>query len=53
MFSSSGITEAPDLPATTLANGCYFYMFNACKSLTKVSDLPALSLMEYSYSNMF
>lgn len=30
----TGLTVAPELPATTLANSCYGYMFNGCTSLT-------------------
>jgi hypothetical protein len=33
MFSGcTSLTEAPELPATTLAESCYYYMFSTCKS---------------------
>ena len=33
MFSGcTSLTQAPSLPATTLANFCYDSMFNSCKS---------------------
>ena len=32
----TSLTKAPALPATTLANNCYFYMFGDC---TKVAEL--------------
>ena len=34
-FRETGIKKLPQLPATTLANTCYGYMFAGCKSLTK------------------
>lgn len=33
----SSLTTAPELPATTLANGCYRYMFRDC-ALLKISN---------------
>ena len=37
MFTNcSELKYAPILPATTLAQGCYFYMFNKCPNLTEV-----------------
>ena len=42
------------LPATTLANYCYSYMFNGCTSLTAApKELPATTLANYCYSYMF
>lgn len=41
------------LPATTLANNCYSYMFNGCTSLTTAPDLPATTLATYCYGYMF
>ena len=41
------------LPATTLAYGCYYYMFYSCKSLTKTPELPATTLASDCYSDMF
>ena len=49
----SALTQAPQLPATTLAPGCYEYMFNGCQSLTKAPELPATTLADYCYDNMF
>ena len=34
-FRETGIKKLPKLPATTLANTCYGYMFAGCKGLTK------------------
>ena len=45
----SGMT----LPATTLANYCYNYMFQNCKSLTQAPALPATTLAKNCYDNMF
>ena len=41
------------LPATTLTNYCYYYMFYGCTSLTKAPVLPATSLTDYCYDSMF
>ena len=41
------------LPATTLANNCYKYMFYGCNSLTTAPVLRATTLAEYCYANMF
>ena len=49
----SSLTEAPTLPATTLADYCYSYMFYGCTSLTAAPELPATTLANYCYSHMF
>ena len=49
----SSLTKAPELPATTLADGCYFGMFSACTSLIQAPELPATTLAEYCYAGMF
>ena len=41
------------LPATTLANDCYEYMFGGCTSLTTAPKLPATDLADYCYNFMF
>ena len=41
------------LPATTLAIGCYYSMFQNCTSLTTAPDLPATTLADYCYTYMF
>ncbi len=41
------------LPATTLANGCYYHMFYGCTSLTSAPELPATTLANYCYWYMF
>ena len=41
------------LPATTLADWCYGYMFYGCKSLTTAPVLPATTLAEACYAQMF
>ena len=47
------LTQAPALPATTLAYECYFYMFYGCISLTKAPELPATTLADSCYCYMF
>ena len=42
-----------ELPATTLKNSCYYYMFYGCTHLTRAPVLPAASLENYCYANMF
>ena len=41
------------LPATTLANYCYYQMFYNCTSLTTAPELPATTLADYCYRYMF
>ena len=54
MFSGcTGLTAAPELPETTLANYCYSYMFCGCTSLTAAPELPATTLAPYCYNYMF
>ena len=49
----SSLTEAPELPATTLAVCCYSYMFSRCTSLTQAPKLPATTLAAGCYFFMF
>ena len=53
LFSGAPLTTAPELPATTLAFGCYAMMFNNCTSLTKAPVLPATTLADFCYYYMF
>ena len=54
MFSScTSLTQAPKLPATTLADYCYVEMFSGCTSLTQAPELPATTLAERCYAYMF
>lgn len=41
------------LPATTLAEYCYFEMFANCTNLIAAPELPATTLVNYCYMNMF
>ena len=47
------LTSAPELPAETLAEGCYSNMFNSCTNLTSAPALPATTLARGCYSTMF
>ena len=47
------LTSAPELPATTLADGCYRWMFLGCSSLTTAPALPATTLAPSCYLAMF
>jgi hypothetical protein len=54
MFGNcTALTEAPQLPATTLAPYCYVGMFTDCTSLTEAPQLPATTLSEWCYAYMF
>ena len=53
MFSRcSTLIIAPQLPATTLATGVYWYMFESC-NITTAPDLLATTLVNECYGNMF
>ena len=49
----SGLTQAPELPATTLAEDCYSFMFAGCTSLTQAPELPATTLAYGCYNCIF
>ena len=49
----TSLTQAPELPATTLAEYCYYNMFNGCSSLEKAPELPATTLAASCYDCMF
>ena len=53
LFYGTNILTAPALPATTLANYCYSYMFANCTKLTKAPKLPATTLKSNCYEYMF
>ena len=55
LFSDCGLslTQAPDLPATTLNENCYNGMFRGCTQLVNTPELPATTLAYMCYSNMF
>ena len=49
----TALTTAPELPATTLNEGCYMGMFQGCSSLTTAPELPALELVSNCYTQIF
>ena len=54
LFSDcTSLTTAPELPATTLSEDCYSYMFQGCTSLTSAPELPATTLADSCYWGMF
>ena len=53
LFSGTNLTTAPELPATTLAYGCYAMMFQWCTVLTQAPALPATTLATFCYYYMF
>ena len=52
-YSCVSLTKAPVLPATTLANDCYYSMFWGCTSLAEAPALPATTLADSCYQFMF
>ena len=52
---STGITSVSEdfLPATTLKDHCYSYMFEKCTSLTNAPKLSSMSLAGGCYEHMF
>ena len=49
----NNIIRHPELPATTLKEGCYEDMFYGCKGITRAPDLPAGVLTKNCYKEMF
>ena len=47
------LTSAPELPATILAEECYWSMFWGCTSLDVAPELPATTLANGCYVKMF
>ncbi|MDY4555981.1 MAG: hypothetical protein SO468_07360, partial [Prevotella sp.] len=52
-WNCTSLTQAPALPATTLATKCYKHMFSSCTSLTQAPALPATTLADLCYASMF
>ena len=53
MFENSSIYNAPELPAETLKEGCYYGMFTDCYNLKETPSLNAKTLVPFCYSYMF
>ena len=58
LFDSNGqlynhATKKLVLPATTLSDNCYQYMFYGCANLTTAPELPATTLADNCYQYMF
>ena len=52
-FGCNSLTSAPQLPATVLADNCYFQMFVYCYNLKEIPELPATTLAKNCYESMF
>ena len=54
-INDSYLTDVSNLilPATTLTESCYSYMFSDCTALTATPVLPATTLVERCYEQMF
>ena len=53
MNTSTYLGNEPTLLATSLANNCYFFMFESCTSLTTTPDLLNTSALGYCYDSVF
>lgn len=53
MFAGSSICNAPELPAETLKEGCYYGMFTECTHLEEAPALNAKTLVPECYTGMF
>ena len=49
----TSLVNVSGLPATTLADYCYYQMFRGCTSLAITPDLPSTNLAENCYYGMF
>ena len=49
----TSLTQAPELPVTTLTGYCYYNMFQGCTALTQAPALPATTLATGCYHSMF
>ena len=52
-YNCKSLTNAPELPATTLSNSCYRQIFDGCTKLTTAPELPATKLAFVCYGSMF
>ena len=52
-YGCTGLTQAPELPATKLSSLCYMRMFVGCSNLTQAPELPATEVSAYGYVFMF
>lgn len=53
MFQNTAITQAPELPATILADDCYYFLFADCVNLSTTPTLPANTIPKNGYYSMF
>ena len=52
LYGCTSLTQAPELPATILADNCYTFMLHGCTSLTQAPALPATILTAGCYKYM-
>lgn len=52
-YNNFALKRAPDLPALTLSQYCYYQMFYYCAGLTATPELPATTLANSCYNSMF
>lgn len=52
-YNCTSLTQAPELPATTLSSECYLGMFSGCTALGRAPELPATTATSFCYMAMF
>ena len=53
-YHCTALANTPDIPATTLATGCYQNMFEGCSGITSTcATLPAMTLAVQCYLGMY
>lgn len=52
-YNCTRLITAPELPATTLTNFCYYSMFEGCTNIMVAPELPATTLKPGCYEKMF
>lgn len=52
-YNCTNLIYAPELPAETLTDSCYYQMFQKCTSLQSAPELPAKTLTYRCYREMF
>lgn len=53
MFTRTGLTKTPKLPALEIAQNAYYSMFGYCTSLTGISEISATTINPYGCKGMF
>lgn len=52
-YNCTALEKAPELPATTLSEYCYYMMFGGCTSLVEAPEIKATTLAPSCFAGMF